>query len=568
MNAKKESGAQAGETCCKTAHRGNYPLVAPEYYNFAFDVVDKIGKEDRNKLAMIWVNQHGEEKKFTFHDLSKLSNQAANLLIKNGITRGDRVFLLLPRIPEWWIFSLALIKLGAIQCPSPVLLTPNDIRQRIQFGRFKMVIADPENAEKVDEIFDDCPSLSKRVLVGGEERSGWVSYFKEIRNTTALSRHRVMNPFPFKSKSSDPMLMLFTSGTSKVPKLVLHNYAYPIGHSITAGLWHGLGPCDVHFTVSDTGWGKNIWGNYFGQWIAGACVFIFDVRGKFHAEELLPVLEKYEISSFCAPPTVYRMLVLHDLTRFDFKYLKNCTAAGEALHTETSRLWREGTGIPIREGYGQTETVCMIATFKGETVKPGSMGKASPGWELELHDDEGNPVPDGENGRIALNLKNGRPVGLMDGYVNCEEENQKNFVNGYYYTGDKAWRDEDGYFWFVGRNDDIIKSSGYRISPQEVEEVIMQHPSVQEVAVVGAPDPLRGSRIKAYIVLKPEFDPTESLVRDIQRHTKELTAPYKYPREIEFVKSLPKSYAGKIKRDILRKHAETGGTLVATTGDR
>ena len=266
--------------------------------------------------------------------------------------------------------------------------------------------------------------------------------------------------------------------------------------------------------------------------------------------------------------TVYRMLVLHDLTRFDFKYLKNCTAAGEALHTETSRLWREGTGIPIREGYGQTETVCMIATFKGETVKPGSMGKASPGWELELHDDEGNPVPDGENGRIALNLKNGRPVGLMDGYVNCEEENQKSFVNGYYYTGDKAWRDEDGYFWFVGRNDDIIKSSGYRISPQEVEEVIMQHPSVQEVAVVGAPDPLRGSRIKAYIVLKPEFDPTESLVRDIQRHTKELTAPYKYPREIEFVKSLPKSYAGKIKRDILRKHAETGGTLVATTGDR
>lgn len=561
MISKIESDSKTGENCCKSA---DFPLSAPEYYNFAFDVVDKIGKENRNKLALIWVNQSGEEKKYTFHDLAQLSNQAANLLIKNGITRGDRVLLLLPRIPEWWIFSLALIKLGAIQCPSPVLLTPHDIRQRIQYGRFKMVIADEENAEKVDEIFDDCPTLSGRVLAGGE-RSGWVSYSKEIlRNTMSLSRHRVMNPFPFRSKAVDPMLMIFTSGTSKVPKLVLHNCSYPIGHRITAELWHGLTSSDVHFTVSDTGWGKNLWGNYFGQWIAGACVFIFDVRGKFHAEELLPVLEKYEITSFCAPPTVYRMLVLHDLTKFDFKYLRNCTAAGEALHTETSRLWREGTGITIREGYGQTETVCMIGTFAGECVKPGSMGKAAPGWEIELHDDDGVPVPAGENGRLAICLKNGRPVGLMDGYVNCEEENQKSFCNGFYYTGDKAWMDKDGYYWFVGRNDDIIKSSGYRISPQEVEEVIMQHPSVQEVAVVGAPDPLRGSRIKAYVVLKSAFEPTESLVRDIQRHTKEQTAPYKYPREIEFVKTLPKSFSGKIKRDILRHHAETGGPLLTS----
>ena len=436
MNAKKEPEVKIEESCSKAVQGGKYPLTAPEYYNFAFDVVDKIGNEDRNRLALIWVNQHGEEKKFTFHDISKLSNQAANLLIKNGITRGDRVFLLLPRIPEWWIFSLALIKLGAIQCPSPVLLTPNDIRQRIQFGRFKMVIADPENAEKVDEIFDDCPTLCKRVLVGGEERCGWVSYFKEIRNTTALSRHRVMNPFPFRSKSSDPMLMLFTSGTSKVPKLVLHNYAYPIGHSITAELWHGLGPGDVHFTVSDTGWGKNIWGNYFGQWIMGACVFIFDVRGKFHAEELLPILEKYEITSFCAPPTVYRMMTLNDIGRYDFTELRECTTAGEPMQTETIRLWKESTGLTIREAYGQTETVCMIGTFRWVKPKPGSMGVPAPGWKVEIHDEEGKPVKQGEDGRIAVKISGGdRPVGLFEKYLYNEPENKACFSEDFYYTG-------------------------------------------------------------------------------------------------------------------------------------
>ncbi len=534
-----------------------FPVSVPEYFNYGFDVIDKIARRSRNRLAMIWANQQGEEKRFTFHDVSNLSNRAANLLIKYGISPGDRVFMLLPRIPEWWFFSLALIKIGAIQCPSPTLLTAHDIRQRIQFGHFKMVITDSSNADKIDEIYNDCPSLDTRMIVDGE-REGWVSYSKEIQSPNTLSHHKVKNAFIARTKASDPMLMIFTSGTSKMPKLVLHSHAYPLGHRVTAQLWHGLDENDLHFTVSDTGWAKNLWGNYFGQWITGACLFIYDIRSKFHAEELLAVLEKYEITSFCAPPTVYRMMVLHELKMFDLRYLRHCTSAGEPLHNKTARLWQEGTGLTIREGFGQTETVCMIGNFIGGTIREGAMGMASPGWDICIHDDDGNPLPDGETGRIAIDLKS-RPIGLLEYYVDCAEENALSFINGFYYTGDKAWRDKDGYFWFVGRSDDVIKSSGYRISPQEVEEVIMHHPAVQEVAVIGVPDPLRGTRIKAYILLKPGNEPSENLLHDIQHFTKEQTAPYKYPREIEFVQSLPKSFSGKIRRSVLRTHAENGG---------
>lgn len=534
-----------------------FPLTAPEYYNFGYDVIDKLGESDSNRLAMIWTNQNGDEKRYTFRDLARLSNQAANLLLKLGISRGDRVFLHLPRVTEWWIFSLALIKIAAVQCPSPTLLTPPDLRHRLQTGKFKMVITDQENAPKFDEIFDDCPILRLRLIVDGE-RENWDSYQKEVEASSQLSFNKITLPNQVRTKSSDPMLLLFTSGTSKFPKMVLHNFSYPIGHLITAQLWHSLNSNDRHMTVSDTGWGKNLWGNYFGQWALGACVVIYDTRGKFHAEELLPLIEKYEITSFCAPPTVYRMLVLHDLKKYDFKYLRSCTAAGEPLHTETCRLWMEGTGIAVREGYGQTETVCMIFCAPGSAICSGSMGKASPGWHIELHDETGNPVPIGTEGRIALKVTPRQPVGLFEKYLGNDEENAKSFSNGFYYPGDMARQDKDGYFWFVGRNDDIIKSSGYRISPQEVEETMMQHPAVHEVAVVGAPDPLRGAKIKAYVVLNAGFEATDSLVRELQQHTKYLTAPYKYPREIEFFKTLPKTFSGKIKRDILRKHVETG----------
>ena len=535
----------------------DFPVQAPEYFNFGYDVVDAWAVRDRNKLAMIWANQKGEEKRYTFHDLSKLSNQAANLLIKHGITSGDRVMLMLPRLPEWWIFSLALIKLGAVQCPSPTLLTPQDIQHRIRYGKFKMVITDAENAHKFDEIYDDCPTLSARLLVDGD-RPNWISYRSEISGpNSTLSRHEVKSSVKIRTRSDAPFLLMFTSGTSKYPKMVQHYGSYALAHRITAELWHGLTPNDLHMTISDTGWGKNLWGNYFGQWIIGACVLIFDFRGKFHADELLPVIEKYEVTSFCEPPTVYRMLTLNDLTRFDFSELKHCTTAGEPMQTETIRIWKESTGLTIREAYGQTETVCMIGNFRGFKVKPGSMGKPAPGWRIEIHDEDGKPLPAGEDGRIAVRL-DPAPVGLFEKYLYNEPENKACFLNGFYYTGDRAYVDEDGYFWFVGRVDDIIKSSGYRIGPSEVEEVMSHHPSVYEVAVVGAPDPLRGMRVKAYVVLKPEFEATESLVRELQNYVKQETAPYKYPREIEFIKQMPKTFSGKIKRDILRRHAETG----------
>ncbi len=545
------------ETNDRPSWAQGFPITAPEYFNFGYDVVDDWARRDRNKLAMIWVNQQGEEKRFTFHEMSKLSNQAANFLLKLGISRGDRVMLMLPRVPEWWIFSLALIKLGAVQCSSPTLLTPVDLLYRLNFARFRMVITNQENAEKFDEINDECPTLATRILTDGT-RPGWVSYSEALAGAAPPSRHEVKAPYKIETRSESPMLMSFTSGTSKHPKLVLHSFDYPLGHRLTAELWHGLTANDLHYTVADTGWAKTLWGNYFGQWIVGACVFVYDIRGKFHADELLPLLEKYEITSFCAPPTVYRMLILNDLTRFDFHELRSCTAAGEPLHTETVRIWRDSTGITIREGYGQTETVCMISDQVGEPVKPGSMGKASPGWEIELHDEEGKPVPTGEDGRIALKLSPRPPVGLLKRYMYNDEENAASFINGYYYTGDRAYQDEDGYFWFIGRSDDIIKSSGYRIGPSEVEDVLAQHPSVHEVAVVGAPDPMRGALVKAYIVLKPGVAATAELVKELQNYVKSLTAPYKYPREIEFVNSMPKTFSGKIKRDVLRRHAETG----------
>lgn len=532
-------------------------IEVPEYYNFAYDVVDKRAEENRNRLAMVWVNQQGRERKLTYFDFSRLSNQAANLLFKHGVSKGDRVFIMLLRIPEWWIFSLAIMKLGAVQCSSPSLLTSEDLKQRLQYGKFKVVITDLESAHKFDEIYDDCPLLNFRMIVDGE-RKNWVSYPYEIK-TQLLSKQRVKTPVQVRTKATDPLLLTFTSGTSKIQKVVQHNHAYPLGHRITAEMWHGLGPNDLHYSLSDAGWAKNLWGNYFGQWIVGCCVFIYDIRGKFNPDEILPILEKYQITSFCAPPTVYRMIVINDLKRFDLSELKKCTSAGEALNVDTIRLWKEGTGLTIREAYGQTETVCLLANFVDIPTRPGSMGKPSPGWEIELHDDNGKPVPLGEHGRIAIRVDGGhRPVGLMDKYLFNEEENTRSFINGFYYTGDKAYQDADGYFYFVGRSDDIIKSSGYRIGPQEVEEVLMSHPATQEVAVIGAPDPIRGSKVKAYIVLNPGFEPTESLVRELQQHAKQHSAPYKYPREIEFVKDLPKTMAGKIKRDILRRHAETG----------
>ncbi len=547
--AERSTGAETYEELCRT-----FRIDVPKYYNFGFDVIDAWAEKDRNKLAMIWVNQEGVEKKYSFRDLKNLSNQAANILIKYGIQKGDRVLIMLPRIPEWWIFVIALIKLGAVLCPCPTMLTPKDIRYRLNAGTFRMIITNLENSAKVEEVVTECSTLTCRFLVDGE-RPGWVNFPRELVYPAPVSFRSVRMPTGKKTLATDPMLIYFTSGTTGDPKMVLHTQSYPLGHIVTATLWQDVGETDVHFTSSDTGWAKCAWGKIFGQWIAGACIFIYDVRGKFKATKLLPLLEKYEITTFCVPPTIYRMLILADLRKFDLRELRRCTSAGEPLNPEVIRVWMEGTGQTISEGYGQTETVCCIGTFRGMETRPGSMGKPAPGWHIELHDDEGRPVEQGEEGRIAIRT-DPRPVGLFAEYVNSPEANAASFVNGFYYTGDKATMDANGYFWFVGRNDDIIKSSGYRIGPFEVESALLEHPAIQESAVVGSPDLIRGLIVKAFIVLKPGYQPSETLIRDIQSHVRNTTAPYKYPRAIEFVPELPKTLSGKIRRNDLREREQ------------
>jgi acetyl-CoA synthetase len=335
--------------------------------------------------------------------------------------------------------------------------------------------------------------------------------------------------------------------------MVVHDHGYPLGHIVTARFWHDIRSTDLHFTLSDTGWAKSAWGKIYGQWIEGAAIFVYDIRSRFNATEILPLIERYGVTTFCCPPTIYRMLILADLDKFDFSELRHCTSAGEPLNPEVIKAWRDATGLTIHEGYGQTETVLCIGTFPSMTPKLGSMGRPAPGWEIELHNDEGNPVKDHEEGRIAIKL-DPRPAGLFREYLNNPEENARSFVNGWYYTGDKAYRDEDGYFWFIGRDDDVIKASGYRIGPFEVESALIEHPAVQEAAVVGSPDDIRGLIVKAFVVLAPGNQPSEALVKELQNHVKKVTAPYKYPRAIEFTDHLPKTISGKIKRNELRDH--------------
>ena len=528
----------------------SFKIDVPEYFNFGFDVVDAWAKKDRNKLAMIWVNQEGVEKKYTFWDLMRLSNQIVNMMIKFGLNKGDRVLIMLPRIPEWWTFTLALIKRGAVYCPAPTMLTPKDLKYRINIADIKMVITNEEQADKFDAIIKDCPSLSCRMMVDGR-RPGWISYPVELEYPAPVSAKLVNLSVMKKTKSTDPLIIFFTSGTTGEPKMVVHDQSYPLGHIVTARFWHDLRPGDVHFTLSDTGWAKSAWGKLYGQWIEGAAIFVYDIRSKFNPTEILPLIEKYGITTFCCPPTIYRMLILADLDKFDFTELRHCTSAGEPLNPEVIKAWKDATSLTIYEGYGQTETVLCIGTFPGMTPKFGSMGKPSPGWQIELHDDRGKPVGLHEEGRIAIRL-DPRPVGIFREYLNSQEENKRSFVDGFYYTGDKAYRDEDGYFWFIGRDDDVIKASGYRIGPFEVESALIEHPAVQEAAVVGSPDDIRGLIVKAFVILKPGVTPSEALIREIQNHVKNVTAPYKYPRSIEFVDSLPKTISGKIKRNELR----------------
>ena len=525
----------------------NDRLEVPEYFNFGFDVVDKWA-QDRTKMALISIDSSGNQAQYhTFWDLKVLSDKYANALKTQGIKKGDRVFIMLPRIPEWYVVMIGLFKLGAIPMPGTTLLTAKDIEYRITQAEASMAIADLENSDKVNSAAGGCPTLESLVIVGGE-RQGWFSFSNQIDQASRILDH--VQP----TRSDDPLLIYFTSGTVGYPKMVVHTEAScAIGHTLTAKYWHDLKSTDLMWTLSDTGWAKAAYGKLFGQWSLGAAVMQHDARGRFDARMTLGMIERYGVTSFCAPPTAYRMMVLEDLSRYDFSNLRHCTGAGEPLNPEVMKQWEDGTGLQIYDGYGQTETVLLVGNFRCNEIKPGSMGKPVPGFVIDILDDEGNKVPDGEEGQIAVKIKPVRPVGLFKEYWRNPEAMETSFYGDWYFTGDKAYKDSDGYFWFVGRADDVIISAGYRIGPFEVESALIEHPAVAESAVVASPDELRGEIVKAFIILAPGYLPSDELVENLQSHVRSTTAPYKYPRLVEFVSELPKTVSGKIRRVELRE---------------
>jgi acyl-coenzyme A synthetase/AMP-(fatty) acid ligase len=526
-----------------------FRIDVPEFFNFGFDVIDRHAGEPARR-ALVWTDAAGKEtREYTFSDIARLSNRAANALRALGVKKGDRVFIMLGRVPEWYSLLVACHKLGAVVMPAPVILLAQDIEFRLGRGRVNVVITNRANYEKVNDAVQSAavPSLRRRLLVDGEAE-GWTDLGKAAAAASPdLSRAEV-EP----TKASDPFLIYFTSGTTKYPKMVLHSCSYPLGHLRTAGLWHALSDRDLIWVVSDTGWAKSAWGLY-GQWTIGACLFIHDARGRFDAKLTLELLTQRGVTVFCGPPTVYRMLILEDLKQYDFAGLRYCTSAGEPLNPEVIKVWQEATGRTIHEGYGQTETTLLVGNYPFLPVKPGSMGRPVPDLEIDILDEDHKPVHENEVGYISVRVGSGRPAGIFAEYVEAPEENASVFQQGWYNTGDKAFRDRDGYYTFVGRGDDMIKASGYRIGPFEVESVLQEHPAVAESAVVASPDPVRGEIVKAFVILAPGHQPSPKLVEEIQEFVKSRTAPYKYPREIEFLTELPKTISGKIKRAVLRK---------------
>ena len=523
-----------------------FRLDVPPHFNFGRDVVGRWA-QDPDKLAMIWVGAGGQERRITFREFDERSDRFAETLQRLGVAPGDRVMVQLGRIPAWWEVLLGCLKAGAVAVPGTVLLTAKDIAYRTGLAGGVAYVTDADGAGRVDEVKSECPSLRHLLLVGGE-RGAWLSYEDELASSDGGPRHVA-------TASSDPALIYFTSGTVGNPKMVLHTHAsYPIGHVITGKLWLDLRPDDLHFNLSETGWAKAAWSSFFGPWSQGAAVFVHDAPGRFDAGETLRVLENYPITVFCAPPTAYRMLVLEDLSRHP-NHLRHCVGAGEPLNPEVIETWERAYGLAIRDGYGQTETVLLCGNFPALEVRPGSMGKPSPSMTVAVIDEEGNPVPPGAEGDIAVRTRPERPVGLFKEYWRNPAATAASMRGDWYVTGDRAVSDADGYLWFVGRADDVIISAGYRIGPFEVESALVEHPAVAEAAVVGRPDQMRGTIVKAYVILTRGFDASEGLVAELQEHVKRVTAPYKYPREIEFVTELPKTISGKIRRVELRSRS-------------
>lgn len=536
----------------------NYRVNIPENFNFAYDVMDAWALENPNKIAMVWCNDHGEEHHFTFGDLKRLTDKAANLFHSLDISKGDAVMLILKRHWQYWVCTLALEKIGAISIPATIQLTKKDLVYRNQAASVKMlvVVNEDELIRTIEAALPDSPTVLRKALIGGV-KDGWIDFNAELEKA---SPEWARPSSAAAAGGSDPMLMYFTSGTTGMPKIVLHDFNYPIGHIVTAHYWQRLSEEGLHLTVSESGWAKCAWGKIYGQWICGVSLFVYDMD-KFFPDSLLKMIEKYRITSFCAPPTIYRFFIKEDLSRYDLSSIKIACTAGEPLNPEVYYQFQKATGLSIFEGFGQSESTVLCANFEWITPKPGSMGKPSPLYDIDIIDDQGHSCPSGVEGNIVIrNLDREIPPGLFRGYYRDEEATRKVWQNGVYNTGDVAWRDEDGYFWFVGRSDDVIKCSGYRIGPFEVESALLEHPSVLECAVTAAPDPIRGQVVKATIVLAKDWEPGNILIRELQEHVKKSTAPYKYPRIVEFVKELPKTISGKIRRVEIRQTNQNKNT--------
>ncbi|XP_062999581.1 acyl-coenzyme A synthetase ACSM3, mitochondrial-like [Elgaria multicarinata webbii] len=535
-----------------------YKPEVPEYFNFAKDVVDMWAKEEKegrrpSNLALWWVSDQGDQVRWGFAELALESKKAARVLSEQcGLRKGDRVIAILPRIPEWWLLNLACIRTGTVLIPGTTQLTAKDILHRLKTSKARCIITDQALAPAVDMVASECPSLEFKLIVSKDPREGWLNFSNLLK--LAPAEHNCVA-----TKSHDPMTIYFTSGTTGAPKMTEHSHAsHGIGLSINGRYWLDLTPLDIIWNTSDTGWGKSAWSSVFAPWIQGACVFAHSMP-RFEPKPVLETLSRFPITTFCSPPTAYRMLVHQNLTSYKFPSLKHCVSAGEPMNPEVMEKWKTETGLDIYEGYGQTETVLVCGTFKGMKIKPGSMGKPSPAYDTQIIDEDCNILPPGKEGDIALRIKPTRPFCLFTQYTDDPERTASTIRGSFYITGDRGSKDEDGYFWFLGRADDVINSAGYRIGPFEVESALIEHPAVVESAVVSSPDSIRGEVVKAFVVLAPDYvsrDP-EALIKELQDHVKKATAPYKYPRKVEFVPHLPKTISEKIRRNELRK-AEWG----------
>ncbi len=516
----------------------------PDNYNFGYDVVDDIAVNEPDRLAMVWCNPAGEERRYTFADIKRLSDKTANYFLSLGIKKGDMVLTILKRHYQFWYVSVALHKIGAVMVPATFMLTKADVEYRVRSASIKAAICTDMNGvcDAVDSS-EDIPTLEIKMVVNGK-RDGWLQFDEGMEKASdKLDR--------IETNVHEPLLMYFSSGTSGYPKMVLHNHLYSLGHLSTAKYWQNVDPEGIHLTIADTGWGKAVWGKLYGQWLMEAAVFVYDYD-KFEPSEILDIIQNHRITSLCCPPTMFRMFINSGLEGHDLSSLKYCCIAGEALNPDVFYSWQKATGIKLMEGFGQTETTCTICNIRGMEPKPSSMGKPNPQYKVKIVNPDGEECPVGETGEIVISC-DPRPPGLMVEYYRDEEKTKKTMHDGWFHTGDVAWKDEDGYYWYVGRNDDVIKSSGYKISPFEIESVLVTHPAVLECAVTGVPDPVRGQLVKATVVLRQGYEPSEDLKKELQNFVKHETAPYKYPRAMDFVKELPKTVNGKIQRAEIRK---------------